>query len=103
MAPQASPCFVRGRVLEVDGKPVAHALMEVWQADQDGHYDVQSPPAADGSITHRARGKLRTDAQGRYAFRSILAEPYPIPTMVRSARCCPRWAGIRGGPRICIS
>lgn len=73
------PCFVRGRVLDVDGKPVAHALMEVWQADQDGHYDVQSPPAADGSITHRARGKLRTDAQGRYAFRSILAEPYPIP------------------------
>lgn len=62
----------------IDGLPIAHASLEVWQADEDGHYDVQRP-ADDGSVTHRARGRLRTDADGRYAFRSILAEPYPIP------------------------
>ncbi|MCA8254776.1 intradiol ring-cleavage dioxygenase [Burkholderia sp. AU31624] len=72
------PCFVSGHVRGIDGLPIAHASLEVWQADEDGHYDVQLP-ADDGSVTHRARGRLRTDADGRYAFRSILAEPYPIP------------------------
>ncbi|WP_431825097.1 intradiol ring-cleavage dioxygenase [Burkholderia sp. F1] len=73
------PCFVNGHVRSLDGTPVAHALLEVWQADQDGHYDVQMPAGDDGSIAHRARGRLRADANGRFAFRSILAEPYPIP------------------------
>ncbi|TCW77874.1 hydroxyquinol 1,2-dioxygenase [Burkholderia sp. SRS-46] len=73
------PCFVNGHVRALDGTPVAHALLDVWQADQDGHYDVQLPACDDGAIAHRARGRLRTDADGRFAFRSILAEPYPIP------------------------
>ncbi|TCW79555.1 hydroxyquinol 1,2-dioxygenase [Burkholderia sp. SRS-46] len=70
------PCFVSGHVRALDGTPVADALLEVWQADQDGHYDVQLPA---GNAAHRARGQLRTDAGGRFAFRSILAESYPIP------------------------
>lgn len=73
------PCFVNGRVRALDGTPVAQALLEVWQADQDGHYDVQLPAGDDGAVAHRARGRLRTGADGRFAFRSILAEPYPIP------------------------
>ena len=76
---QGEPCFVSGQVRGFDGKPVANALLEVWQADEEGHYDVQLPPGDDGTVAHRARGKLRTDAEGRFAFRSILAEPYPIP------------------------
>lgn len=73
------PCFVSGQVRSIDGAPVPNALLEVWQADEDGHYDVQMAPDEDGAIAHRARGKLRTDANGRFGFRSILAEPYPIP------------------------
>jgi hydroxyquinol 1,2-dioxygenase len=73
------PCFVSGRVLGLDGEPLANVLMEVWQADEDGFYDVQRPPTAEQPHAHRARGRLRTDAQGRYHFRSILAQPYPIP------------------------
>ncbi|MCA8095532.1 intradiol ring-cleavage dioxygenase [Burkholderia anthina] len=72
-------CFVGGQVRGLDGTPVVNAQIEVWQADQDGHYDVQLPADQDGSRPHRARGTLHTDAKGHFCFRSILAEPYPIP------------------------
>lgn len=72
------PCFVSGSVRGLGGEPVPHALMDVWQADEDGFYDVQLPLTTD-EATHRARGRLRTTGQGGYHFKSILAEPYPIP------------------------
>ena len=52
--------------------------LDVWQSDEDGLYDVQLP-AASGEHEHRARARLRTDAEGRFHFRSILAVPYAIP------------------------
>jgi len=58
------------------GEAVAGATVNVWQADADGLYDVQRSglPAAQG------RALLRTDDEGRLAFRSVLPVPYPIPT-----------------------
>lgn len=75
---QGEPCFVRGQVRDWEGTAIPDATIEVWQADQHGHYDVQIP-GPDGEHTHRARGRLRTGEDGRFSFRSILAEPYPIP------------------------
>lgn len=72
---RGEPCFVSGTVKGADGEAVANARIEVWQADADGFYDVQH--AGDGM--HRARGVLHSLADGRYHFRSIVAEPYPIP------------------------
>ncbi len=69
------PCIVRGRVLGLDGKPVAGAEVEVWQADADGNYDVQY----EGLGRHQARGVLQAGADGRFHFRTIVAEAYPIP------------------------
>jgi hydroxyquinol 1,2-dioxygenase len=69
------PCFVSGVVRGPDGEPIAGARIEVWQADAEGLYDVQH--VCDGQ--HRARGVLQTMRDGRYFFRSIVAEPYPIP------------------------
>jgi hydroxyquinol 1,2-dioxygenase len=69
------PCIVRGRVLGRKGEPVADAVVEVWQADAEGNYDVQYP----GLEQHRARGVLRSGADGRFDFRTIVAEAYPIP------------------------
>ena len=69
------PCLVLGRVLGLDGKPVAGATVEVWQADAQGNYDVQYQ----GLDHHQARGVLRSGPDGRFAFRSVLAESYPIP------------------------
>ena len=48
--------------------------MEVWEADDDGYYDVQY---ADGRTA--ARGHLRADEDGRYRFWALTPTPYPIP------------------------
>lgn len=70
------PCQVHGRVLSLDGQPLAGAAVEVWQADAEGKYDVQY----EGLDRAQARGVLTSDADGRFEFRTIVAEPYPIPT-----------------------
>ena len=70
-----TPCLVRGRVRGLDGEPVPGAELHVWQADAEGKYDVQRPDLAEP----QARGVLHADREGRYHFRSVLAEPYPIP------------------------
>lgn len=68
-------CMVKGTVKGLDGKPVANALINVWQADADGNYDVQY-----ADLAHpQARGILHSDAEGRFHFKTILAEAYPIP------------------------
>jgi hydroxyquinol 1,2-dioxygenase len=69
------PCWVEGTVRDEDGKPIADALLEVWEADDDGFYDVQYP---DGRTA--ARGHLRTDAGGGYRFWALTPTPYPIPS-----------------------
>ncbi len=69
------PCVVRGSVRGLGGEPVADAVIEVWQADADGNYDVQLAHLEE----HRARGVLRSGADGRFHFRTIRAEAYPIP------------------------
>jgi hydroxyquinol 1,2-dioxygenase len=69
------PALYRGRVTDIEGKPLAGALLDVWSGDGEGNYDVQvtDPP------TMRARGRLRTDDDGRYHFWSIKPSAYPIP------------------------
>ncbi len=69
-------CQVRGTVKGLDGKPVPNARMNVWQADAEGNYDVQYADLAHA----QARGVLHADEQGRFHFKTILAEAYPIPS-----------------------
>lgn len=71
------PLFVDLEVLGLDGQPVADADVDVWQADEEGLYDVQRQELGD---QRRARGVLRTDAKGRTHFRSIVPTAYPVPT-----------------------
>jgi hydroxyquinol 1,2-dioxygenase len=71
------PCVVTGRVLSLDGSPLAGALVDVWQADDHGFYDVQQPgtqPQGNG------RGLFTCDDDGRFWFRTVTPSPYPIPT-----------------------
>jgi len=70
------PLFVAATVRGDDGEPVAGAIVDVWQADRDGYYDVQY----EGLAQHRARGVLETDARGAVRFRTILPVAYPVPT-----------------------
>ena len=73
---KGDPTFYSGRVLTAEGKPLANALLDVWSGDGEGNYDMQLP----GEFTMKARGKLRTDSHGRYSFRSIRPQFYPVPT-----------------------
>lgn len=68
------PCFVEGRVTDVHGNPVPNARIEVWEADEDGFYDVQY---TDGRVACRAH--LFSDENGEYNFWGLTPTPYPIP------------------------
>ncbi len=69
------PTLYLGRVTDCDGKPLAGALLDVWSGDGDGKYDVQ----LSAEPTMKARGRFRTDAEGRYWFWSIRPAYYPVP------------------------
>ncbi|MCG2639064.1 MULTISPECIES: dioxygenase [Bradyrhizobium] len=71
-----APLFVNGRVVDKDGRPVAGAEVDVWHASPVGLYENQDPEQADMNL----RGKFTTDADGRFAFRSVMMTGYPIPT-----------------------
>jgi hydroxyquinol 1,2-dioxygenase len=68
------PCWVEGTVTDTGGKPVSGARIEVWEADEDGLYDVQY-----GDDRTAARAHLFTDEQGGYRFWGVTPTPYPIP------------------------
>ncbi|MEO1090782.1 MAG: dioxygenase [Pseudomonadota bacterium] len=68
--------WFEGRVLDVDGKPIENATLDIWQASPVGLYDNQDPAQDDYNL----RGKFTTDAQGRFAFRSVKPAGYPVPT-----------------------
>jgi catechol 1,2-dioxygenase len=71
------PCLITGRVVDQHGMPVAAASVDVWQANARGFYDVQRP---DEMPQGELRGLFRTDADGRFHFRTIVPAHYPIPT-----------------------
>jgi len=73
---KGEPCLVTGRVTGPDGEPLAGALVDVWQANDDGFYDVQQPGV---QPERNLRGLFTADADGRFWFRSIVPRHYPIP------------------------
>jgi len=69
------PAIVRGRVLDIEGNPVVGAVIDVWQTDANGKYDIQDSSDVAGNL----RGRFKSDADGRYEFKTIRPVPYPIP------------------------
>jgi hydroxyquinol 1,2-dioxygenase len=93
------PCWVEGTVTDTHGNPVPQALIEVWEADDDGYYDVQYD---DDRVA--ARGHLHTDADGQYRFWGIAPTPYPIPHDGPVGRLLSRGRSLaRCAPRTCTS
>lgn len=62
------PLAVSGLVLDTRGEKLADAVVEIWQTDHLGHYDV------DG---YRYRAKLAADSSGTYQFESVMPGHYP--------------------------
>jgi hydroxyquinol 1,2-dioxygenase len=74
--PPGDPLDVSGRIHDPKGKPIANALIDVWQAGEDGLYSNQDPKKP----KYELRGKFRSDRDGTYHFKSVLPKGYQIPT-----------------------
>ena len=68
--------LVQGRILDTGGRPVAGARIDVWQANDEGFYDVQQKGI---QPDFNLRGVFRTGADGRYWFKGVKPRFYPIP------------------------
>jgi hydroxyquinol 1,2-dioxygenase len=68
-------CYVNVTVRGLGGEVVPRASVDVWQADEAGLYDVQYPH----NQTHRGRGVLQADQEGRVYFKTVLPVAYSIP------------------------
>jgi hydroxyquinol 1,2-dioxygenase len=73
---KGEPMVVRGRVTDADGQPIAGAKLDVWQANDEGFYDVQQKGH---QPDFNLRGVFETDAEGGYWFRAVKPKYYPIP------------------------
>lgn len=67
---------VLGRIVDTDGRPVEGATIDVWQANDEGFYDVQQKGL---QPDFNLRGVFRTGADGSYWFRAVKPRYYPIP------------------------
>jgi hydroxyquinol 1,2-dioxygenase len=73
--PEGTPLFLSGSVANTDGKAIANALIEVWQSDSKGLYDIQDPNQPKGNF----RGCFRTGKDGKYEFETVIPIGYAIP------------------------
>ncbi|HEX8544644.1 MAG TPA: catechol 1,2-dioxygenase [Pseudomonas sp.] len=68
----ATVMFVEGQVLDLQGQPVAGALVDVWQADSKGNYSHFDKSQSEYNL----RRRIVADEQGCYRFRSIVPSGY---------------------------
>ncbi len=74
--PAGLPAWVHGRVLDVDGRPIAGAELDVWQNGDNRLYAVQDAEADEDHL----RGRYTTREDGTYAFLAVRPVPYTIPS-----------------------
>jgi hydroxyquinol 1,2-dioxygenase len=70
-----SPLYLHGTVRDLEGNPVAGAVLDVWQADTDGAYESQIADIDEA----RLRAKYTTREDGSYCVRTIAPLGYTIP------------------------
>ena len=70
-----TPLYIHGTVRDLDGKPVAGGVLDIWQADTEGAYESQVPDIDEA----RLRAKYTTRADGGYCVRTIAPKGYTIP------------------------
>jgi hydroxyquinol 1,2-dioxygenase len=70
-----TPLYLHGTVRDLDGRPVAGAVLDVWQSDAEGFYESQLAEVDEA----RLRGKYTTREDGSYCVRTIAPLGYSIP------------------------
>jgi hydroxyquinol 1,2-dioxygenase len=73
---KGDPVLVEGRVTDGQGNPVVGASIEVWQANDDGFYDVQQKGI---QPEWNLRGQFTSEQDGTFWFQSVKPLHYPIP------------------------
>ena len=70
--------YTSGRVLDTTGRPVGNAELEIWQANAFGRYHHPGDSDASGALdpNFQGYGRVQTDAEGRYRFKTIKPPPY---------------------------
>lgn len=75
---QGEVIMVEGRVTDTNGRAIANVLVEIWQANTWGRYSHQRDPnAAPLDPDFQGWGQTRSDAHGRYQFKTIRPGAYP--------------------------
>lgn len=73
-----TPLYLSGQVLTSDGKKLAGAEVEIWQSNAKGRYDhPHDTNAAPLDPAFNGFARITTDAEGRYAFRTVRPAAYP--------------------------
>ena len=68
----ATTLFIEGQVVDMQGKPVVGAIVDLWQADTKGNYSYFDKSQS----AYNLRRRIVTDADGRYRARSIVPSGY---------------------------
>jgi protocatechuate 3,4-dioxygenase beta subunit len=85
--PQGQRINLSGQVLDEDGRPVPHTLVEIWQANAGGRYRHQNDTyLAPIDPNFGGCGRMITDQDGYYAFRTVKPGAYPFRNYVNSWR-----------------
>ncbi len=74
-ADKGEPLIMHGRVIDIAGKPISDAIVDVWHANTMGYYSYFDP--SQSAFNNRRR--IQTDSAGGYRFQSIMPRGYAVP------------------------
>lgn len=72
---QGEPMWLHGQVTDLEGKPVAGAIVDIWHANTLGGYSFFDQSQSE----YHLRRRVETGADGRYAVQSIVPCGYGCP------------------------
>ena len=87
---QGTPLYLSGRALTRDGRPLGNATVELWQCDVHGRYHHAGDDGVPRDDNFQGYGVATTDADGRYAFKTIRPVPYGGRPPHCTCGCAPR-------------
>jgi hydroxyquinol 1,2-dioxygenase len=67
--------LLSGNVLDLNAQPITNVLIDVWQPNSKGLYDIQDSSQPQGNF----RGRFKTNSDGRYTFKTVVPMGYNVP------------------------
>lgn len=76
--------ILTGRVVEEGNRPILNAIVEIWQPDANGVFrHPLDPRASEIDPGFYGWGRARTNAEGRYSFRTVMPGRSPVDGALR--------------------